>query len=337
MYICMLRACHIAPLCALCTSAHEPIECAWLAAAQLPPNLLLDHFDLITPLRCVMLATDAARALEFNAFWRLQSHCTERRDTGIWRLHRHQVVAPMLSRCAHLLTGDRCTEEFVQRCCGILDVNAMEVRTQRSQEIPVRGLYPMASLLPHDCANNTFITVDAAKVMRVYASVAIAAGETVYNNYTSSLLVRRQINSYLSIRLKLVDFRKGHRQPWRTSVAGQVFPLPVQPLSRSHRTGHALQFGGLHKLLDHHHRVANVRRRRTHMDVHRLPGDELRSKRSTASGRSQTNGRPSGRARRCGRIGTADRSPIGSAEWQSLFGGGVEAEAGRIAAQYVRR
>lgn len=186
--------CHIAPLCDRCSSAdadagHDPAECAWLIGARLPANLLLDHFDLVTPLRFVWLASDAQRCVQFDAARQMQSHCTERRFQHIWQLHARQVVAPMLALCAHLLQPEQRCEAFVQRLCGILDVNTFEVRTERAAEIPVRGLYPLAAMLPHDCVSNTFIAVDARRVLRVYASVPIARGETVFNNYTSALLV----------------------------------------------------------------------------------------------------------------------------------------------------
>lgn len=188
-------ACKIAPICAGC-STHDAYECDFFAATQLPTHFLYDHFDLITPLRCLLLASDAKRAGAFVACWQLESHCAQRRDTSIWRLHGRQVVEPLLAAMPAMPLAGRplpveyATAAFVQRLCGILDVNTFEVRTPTFAEIPVRGLYALAAMMPHDCVSNTFITVDATRNLRVYASVPIAAGETVYNNYTSTLLVR---------------------------------------------------------------------------------------------------------------------------------------------------
>lgn len=53
----------------------------------------------------------------------------------------------------------------------------------------MRGLYTQAALLAHDCIGNTLITVDNDKLLKVYASVDIKAGEIIYNNYTASLYV----------------------------------------------------------------------------------------------------------------------------------------------------
>lgn len=58
------------------------------------------------------------------------------------------------------------------------------------QEIPVRGLYPQAAMLAHDCVGNTFITLDSSMTMRIYTSREIPAGETIYNNYTSTIFVK---------------------------------------------------------------------------------------------------------------------------------------------------
>lgn len=57
------------------------------------------------------------------------------------------------------------------------------------QEFPVRGLYTQAGLLAHDCIGNTFITVDNNKQLKVFASVDIKSGETIFNNYTATLYV----------------------------------------------------------------------------------------------------------------------------------------------------
>lgn len=53
----------------------------------------------------------------------------------------------------------------------------------------MRGLYTNAALLAHDCIGNTLITVDNDKLLKVYASIDIQAGEIIYNNYTASLYV----------------------------------------------------------------------------------------------------------------------------------------------------
>lgn len=59
----------------------------------------------------------------------------------------------------------------------------------------MRGLYSQAALLAHDCIGNTFITVDNAKRLKIFAAVDIASGEIIYNNYTATLYVCRSLHS----------------------------------------------------------------------------------------------------------------------------------------------
>lgn len=58
-----------------------------------------------------------------------------------------------------------------------------------TQDLPVRGLYPKAALMAHDCIGNTFITMDKHKELKVYASVDIKCGDIIYYNYTDPLMV----------------------------------------------------------------------------------------------------------------------------------------------------
>lgn len=56
------------------------------------------------------------------------------------------------------------------------------------------GLYVQAALMAHDCVANTMITIDECKNLKVFACVDIKAGEIVYNNYTTVLLVSTTIS-----------------------------------------------------------------------------------------------------------------------------------------------
>lgn len=80
--------------------------------------------------------------------------------------------------------------KLVQKLCGILDVNAFELRTPDGLDgLLLRGLYSEATLMAHDCRGNTHLTVDDNFQLTVYASVAIKENEPILFNYTSSLLV----------------------------------------------------------------------------------------------------------------------------------------------------
>lgn len=127
--ICM--KCKIAPLCFAC-KAHDPFECEFLRVSGVPENFLIDHFDLITPLRCIMLARDPERRSVLEVVLQMQSHSDERRETAIWRIHAEKVIRPLCA-AKGFLVNDVETDEWLQTMCGILDVNTFEVRTPNSK------------------------------------------------------------------------------------------------------------------------------------------------------------------------------------------------------------
>lgn len=182
---------------------------------------------MLTPLRVLLLLLQQPKndkedsdvdgqpgGIDFEEILSMESHCSVRRDTLIWNTHAKNVVKPLREAgiTAAMNEGRQlpCTidDHFVQKICGILDVNTFEVRTPNFevgasafvashchwrvyllQEFPVRGLYTQAALLAHDCIGNTFITVDNVRRLKIFAAVDIASGEIIYNNYTATLYV----------------------------------------------------------------------------------------------------------------------------------------------------
>lgn len=65
----------------------------------------------------------------FDEILKLESHCELRKNTDIWLFHQKQIVNPL--RSTGLLDQEDVTDEFVQKLCGILDVNTFEVRTTK--------------------------------------------------------------------------------------------------------------------------------------------------------------------------------------------------------------
>jgi hypothetical protein len=85
--------------------------------------------------------------------------------------------------------------DFVQRICGILDVNSFEVRgpSSKSGEAErLRGVYLRAALMAHDCVANTHLAVDDDFQMIIHASIPIPRGHPIYFNYTSAMQVYHQ-------------------------------------------------------------------------------------------------------------------------------------------------
>lgn len=130
----------------------------------------------------------------------MEAHLEERRGSEIWDILSKYVVEPLLQNGAFDRVGDgegekmTVDEDLIQHCCGVFDVNAFEIRgngTNQSvqQNCFVRGLYPRAALMAHDCVPNAFISVDGESNLRVYAAVPIVKGQMVLFNYTRCLFV----------------------------------------------------------------------------------------------------------------------------------------------------
>uniref|UniRef100_A0A182W898 SET domain-containing protein n=1 Tax=Anopheles minimus TaxID=112268 RepID=A0A182W898_9DIPT len=185
------KKCLRAPLCREC-SRHDAVECDFYEhAPNLGKNFLFDHFNIITPIRCLLLYRSDRQ--KYDELLAMESHCDSRRGTEIWLIHEQYVVEPMLYEEAFQQIDDLVvTAELLQRICGVLDVNTFEIRgNMDSQGVQMnnlaRGLYPRTSLMTHNCQTNTLIAVDGMSKLRLYASIAIKAGELLYYNYTRVL------------------------------------------------------------------------------------------------------------------------------------------------------
>ncbi|XP_058062039.1 SET domain-containing protein SmydA-8-like [Anopheles bellator] len=185
------KKCHKAPLCRDCQQ-HDSVECEFYErATSLGKNFLFDHFNIVTPVRCLLLYR--GHRDRFEQLMAMESHCGSRRGTEIWAIHEQYVVEPMMREEAFRTIDDLAvTPELLQRICGVLDVNTFEIRgNMDSQGVQInnlaRGLFPRTSLMTHNCQTNTLIAVDGMSKLRLYAAVAIKAGDLLYYNYTRVL------------------------------------------------------------------------------------------------------------------------------------------------------
>lgn len=219
------RQCSRVPLCWNCYDQHQPDECGFLQHSNLPKGFLIDHFDVVTPLRLLLFlrklhGADQSSARCFNDIIGMESHFEQRQNSMVWHQHRRNIIDPMRNNGLYkgfVFRGQHIDDNFMQKICGILDVNSFDVRTPSckvlwtwpmdvtielafwifyslpfcdgGQDYPVRGLYPDAALMAHDCIANTFITMDHQKELKVYASVDIKSGDMIYYNYTDPLMV----------------------------------------------------------------------------------------------------------------------------------------------------
>lgn len=65
----------------------------------------------------------------------MESHCAVRKNAWIWQQHAKNVIVPLRDVMriddlfGELSAPWQLTDEFLQKICGILDVNTFEVRT----------------------------------------------------------------------------------------------------------------------------------------------------------------------------------------------------------------
>lgn len=134
------------PLCWNCCDNHDAIECETLKKLKLPTTFLIDNFDVVTPLRVLLLFYRCAEQTEratvdfdlkhkIDEILSLESHCAERKNSWIWNEHTKNVIQPLreIDIDAIFQSIDapwQMTDDFLQKICGILDVNTFELRTQ---------------------------------------------------------------------------------------------------------------------------------------------------------------------------------------------------------------
>ncbi|XP_077261989.1 SET domain-containing protein SmydA-8 isoform X2 [Temnothorax americanus] len=183
--------CNFAPLCSVACEArtkhHKNEEC----------QIFRDNRDLLTE-----NGIDAAGILLALRLWlikhkdptvwekidRMEAHLDKRIGTSIWR-DREINIVNVIRRFRMPAEIEPPSAELMHKLCGILDVNAFELRSPGAVDgLLLRGLYIEATLMAHDCRGNTHLTVDDNFQLTIYASVAIKQDEPILFNYTSSLL-----------------------------------------------------------------------------------------------------------------------------------------------------
>ncbi|KMQ84548.1 protein isoform a [Lasius niger] len=119
----------------------------------------------------------------------MEAYLDKRIGTPVWK-EREVDVVDVIRKLRMPAETEPPSAELMQKLCGILDVNAFELRSPGVLDglLPLRGLYIEATLMAHDCRGNTYLTVDDNFQLTVYASVPIKQDEPILFNYTSSLL-----------------------------------------------------------------------------------------------------------------------------------------------------
>uniref|UniRef100_A0A1B6C1U0 SET domain-containing protein n=1 Tax=Clastoptera arizonana TaxID=38151 RepID=A0A1B6C1U0_9HEMI len=187
------KRCSLVPMCHSCKSelGHSEEECNIFSNALKDHNkevILKALGQFIVPLRCILKLRNSAHDSKISKLLSLESHVDERRGTFVWESHHENVVKKL-----HIFGITTMTEkdvEYVQKICGIVDVNCFEVRGPmgvRGSGQPIRGLYVEAAMMAHNCVPNIHLSIDDKYEMVVRASSHIPKGEAIVYNYTSPL------------------------------------------------------------------------------------------------------------------------------------------------------
>lgn len=135
------------PLCWNCAENHDATECEMIQKLSLPQQFLFDNFDVVTPLRFLLLLYQCAEQMKngevdenlctaIEDVLSMESHCDKRKDTWIWKEHAKNVIKPLrdLTKIHNIFdmvnSQWTLTDQLLQKICGILDVNTFEVRTE---------------------------------------------------------------------------------------------------------------------------------------------------------------------------------------------------------------
>ena len=89
-------------------------------------------------------------------FSELQNHNEERRGTDLWRVNQVNVVDFLRNVCR---LADEFSEEEIHAACGVMDVNAFEIRVTSGQRVV--GVFPTAAMMAHSCISNMSHVIDS--------------------------------------------------------------------------------------------------------------------------------------------------------------------------------
>lgn len=156
------------------------------------------HYDAITPLR--ILALQRRNPRKWEQIMEMEAHLKHRGPgTDTYREVRDRVVSFLQENFLKKLSKTEnegealladISENTLHKICGVLDVNALEIRLPLGSEVV--ALYPTVYLMEHNCIPNTrhsFVTCPGEKQYRVTVTATrhISKGEHITTMYTHAL------------------------------------------------------------------------------------------------------------------------------------------------------
>lgn len=172
---------------------HSSEECDAFKTLSITQHDLIENPEIVTVLRCLIIRkTDPDK---FQQLFNLEPHLEKRRDTEIWQ--RNHIVIEAILEKLKVLDSEDLKNETAQKISGILDINTFDVRQKNHVEENLRGLYPTAALMAHDCLSNVHLSIDRDFVLYGRACVDIDKKQPIFFNYANVL----QGNSERKMRL----------------------------------------------------------------------------------------------------------------------------------------
>lgn len=183
----LFRKCDVFPMCVACED-HDTFDCEFFQkSTRFSKNLLVDNFSVFGPLKCLLLLENPEKSSTASEILKLPSFSTERRNSEIWIEHETNIVEPLLkSGLPSLIKTMKVDSDLIQKICGIIDVNSFEIRNVNGDSI--KGVYPFANNLTHNCTPNTMMAVGLDWKMKILSTVPIEKGSLVLNSYVSPLI-----------------------------------------------------------------------------------------------------------------------------------------------------
>ncbi|XP_017777901.1 PREDICTED: protein msta-like [Nicrophorus vespilloides] len=141
---------------------------------------LKENFYCIVPLRCLMLKRTDPKSYEI--LMKMEHHNEIRKQlTDVWTTNQTMIVNRIISDWQM----KEFSEDDVHRICGILEVNAFEIG---HLGVNIRGLYPTAFLMSHNCIPNTNHNDDEDDFkLTVRASTSISINQPITLSYAYTL------------------------------------------------------------------------------------------------------------------------------------------------------
>ncbi|XP_017782905.1 PREDICTED: protein msta [Nicrophorus vespilloides] len=173
------------PLCSkTCeSSGYHQHECEVFSRKNYTPRVQRSNtkqgiYSLIAPMRALILKT--RNKSQFESLLSMQSHLEDNQNSPIYRMLKASLV-PIFRGFG---IGD---PEEILTICSIFDTNSFEIRDTKGL-VNIRGLYPMVSLISHDCKINTKHSFHGDNhEIHVIATVPIKKGEILTTTYTQTL------------------------------------------------------------------------------------------------------------------------------------------------------